>query len=109
MGVIIYLLIFIVLFIFLFDKSKKNKSTTARLLTKKPKIKKENYNDNYISEDEINIMHPFFKTSKSIFLIPPHYDTDCNSLSPLNPKLFDVIIVDFIGLFYSQLPNVIFF
>ena len=27
-------------------------------------------------------MHPFFKTTKSTFLIPPHYDTDCNSFSP---------------------------
>ena len=33
------------------------------------------------------VMHLFFKTTKSTFLIPPHYDTDCNSFSPLNPKL----------------------
>ena len=33
------------------------------------------------------IMHPFFKTSKSDFLIPPNHDTFCNSFSPLEFKL----------------------
>ena len=36
---------------------------------------------------EKTIMLPFFQTSKKTFLISPHYDTDCNSLSPLKPKL----------------------
>jgi len=31
---------------------------------------------------------PFFKTSKTSFLIPPFYDTDGNSFSPLESKLF---------------------
>ena len=34
------------------------------------------------------IMSPFFKTSKTSFLIPPFYDTDGNSFSPLESKLF---------------------
>jgi predicted ABC-type ATPase len=33
------------------------------------------------------IMLPFFKTSKTTFLIPSSYDTDCNSFSPLKSKL----------------------
>ncbi len=33
------------------------------------------------------IMLLFFQTGKTTFLISPHYDTDCNSFSPLNPKL----------------------
>ncbi len=34
------------------------------------------------------IMNPFFKTSKSSFLIPPFYDTNGNSFAPLGSKLF---------------------
>ena len=34
-----------------------------------------------------NIMLPFFKTSKTTFLIPSSYDTDCNSSPPLKSKL----------------------
>ena len=45
----------------------------------------ENVNEGYFLGNII--MLPFFQTSKSTFLIPPHYDTDCNSLSPLKPKL----------------------
>ncbi len=33
-------------------------------------------------------MNPFFKTSKSSFLIPPFYDTNGNSFAPLGSKLF---------------------
>lgn len=33
------------------------------------------------------IMHPFFKTSKTTFLIPSSYDTDCNSFPPLKSRL----------------------
>ena len=33
------------------------------------------------------IMLPFFKTSKTTFLIPSSYDTDCNSFPPLKSKL----------------------
>ena len=36
---------------------------------------------------EPTIMLPFFKTSKTTFLISSSYDTDGNSFSPLNPKL----------------------
>jgi len=34
------------------------------------------------------IMLPFFKTSKTSFLIPPLYDTSGNSFAPLGSKLF---------------------
>jgi hypothetical protein len=34
-----------------------------------------------------SIMNPFFKTSKSSFLIPPLYDTSGNSFTPLVSKL----------------------
>ena len=34
-----------------------------------------------------NIMNPFFKTSKTSFLISPLYDTLGNSFSPLESKL----------------------
>jgi len=34
------------------------------------------------------MMHPFFKTSKQRFLIPPHYDTSGSSFTPLESKLF---------------------
>ena len=37
---------------------------------------------------QIIIMNPFFKTSKSSFLIPPFYDTNGNSFAPLGSKLF---------------------
>jgi hypothetical protein len=33
------------------------------------------------------IMLPFFQTSKTTFLIPTSYDTDCNSFPPLKSKL----------------------
>jgi len=35
-----------------------------------------------------SMMHPFFKTSKTSFLIPPNHDTFCNSFFPLESKLF---------------------
>ena len=38
-------------------------------------------------KDSNNIMFPFFKTSKSDFLIPPNHDIFCNSFSPLEFKL----------------------
>jgi hypothetical protein len=34
------------------------------------------------------IMNPFFKTSKSSFLIPPLYDTSGNSFTPFETRLF---------------------
>jgi putative transposase len=34
-----------------------------------------------------SIMNPIFQTSKTTFLIPPHYAPICNRLSPLNLKL----------------------
>jgi hypothetical protein len=33
------------------------------------------------------IMHPFFQTTKSDFLIPPTYDTCCKSFAPLESRL----------------------
>jgi len=35
-----------------------------------------------------SIMNPFFKTSKTRFLISAHYDTSGNSFTPLESKLF---------------------
>ena len=47
--------------------------------------------DNPLNYNIINIaspiMNPFFKTSKSSFLIPPLYDTSGNSFAPLGSKL----------------------
>jgi len=36
---------------------------------------------------DVNIMLPFSKTSKTTFLIPSSYDTDCNSFPPQKSKL----------------------
>ena len=50
-------------------------------------LSKENNAYNMLKDLNI-IMNPFFKTSKSSFLIPPFYDTNGNSFAPLGSKLF---------------------
>jgi hypothetical protein len=49
----------------------------------------ERYDDYYYGNCRFyhcHIMHPFFKTTKSDFLIPPTYDTCCNSFAALESK-----------------------
>jgi len=41
----------------------------------------------FVYEPTGSIMHPFFQTTKSDFLIPPTHDTCCKSFAPLESKL----------------------
>ncbi len=54
----------------------------------KVKNKLKNFLPDVVIVNNIFIMNPFFKTSKSSFLIPPFYDTNGNSFAPLGSKLF---------------------